>query len=396
MKQPAGILVGRELTRFLLLSIVVRLVRDTGVRMMYPFLPAYAAGLGVSLATMGVLLSLRSGMILLAPYFGHLSDRGGPRRPLLFGFGLLALGMTTLGWANGMAMATAAFLLLGLSDAINTPLMQAYVSEHAPAAMRGRALGIVEYAWAITGIVILPLVGWLIAAISWQTPFRLMGLAAVLALLLLAFVMPGDSPRSSHHQLTLRAQMGGIVRDRSAFAAVLVSGLVFVAVETIFVVWGAHLERRFGFNPAQIGGVAVIIGLAELGGSVLSSLIIDKTGKRRGTLGGVLAFILILALMPWLDRSLALVVAGLALASMCLEYTVVSSIPLLGQQRPASRASVFAMGVMVAAMTRGTTDVVATWLFENVAFLAAMGYALIALVLAAWLLWRRVEERAEV
>ncbi len=395
MKQPPGILVGRELTRFLLLAIIVRLVRDTGVRMMYPFLPAYAAGLGVTLTAMGVLLSLRNGAILLAPYFGHLSDRGGPRRLLVVGFGLLALGMTVMGWANGMAMAAAAFLLLGLSDAINTALMQAYVSEHAPVHMRGRALATVEYAWAITGIVLLPLVGWLITTSSWQTPFRLMGLAATLAVLLLAFVMPGDPPRSSHRHLTLRAQLGGIVRDRSAFAVVLVNGLVFIAVEAIFVVWGAHLERRFGFNPAQVGGIAVIIGLAELGGSVLSSLIIDKTGKRRGTLGGVLAFILVLALMPWLDRSLALVVAGLALASMCLEYTVVSSIPLLGQQRPGSRASVFAMGVMVAAMTRGTTDAVATWLFEHVAFLAAMGYALIALVLAAWLLWRRVEEREE-
>ncbi|MBX7236705.1 MAG: MFS transporter [Caldilineales bacterium] len=395
MKQPAGVLIGRELTKFLLLAILVRLVRDTGVRMMYPFLPAYAAGLGVTLTAMGVLLSLRNGAILLAPYFGHLSDRGGPRRLLLFGFGLLALGMTVMGWANGMVMAAAAFVLLGLSDAINTALMQAYVSDHSPVAMRGRALAIVEYAWAITGIALLPLVGWLIAAVSWQTPFRLMGLAAVAAMLLLAFAMPGDPPRSNRPHLTLRTQMAGIVRDRSAFAAVLASGLVFIAVETVFVVWGAHLERRFGFDPAQIGGVAVIIGLAELGGSVLSSLIIDKTGKRRGTTAGVLAFIFILALMPWLDRSLALVVTGLALASMCLEYTVVSSIPLLGQQRPGSRASVFAMGVMMAAMTRGATDAVATWLFENVAFLAAMGYALIALVGSAWLLWRRVEERAE-
>lgn len=395
MKHPVGILVGRDLTRFLLLAIVVRLVRDTGVRMMYPFLPVYAAGLGISLTAMGVLLALRNGMILLAPFFGHFSDRIGPRRPLLLGFGLLSVGMLTLGWAGGVMMAAVAFLFLGASDAINTPLMQAYVSEHAPATMRGRALAIVEYAWAITGIVILPVVGWLIAAISWQTPFRLVGVAAALAILLLAFVMPGDPPRRSHRHVTLRAQMGGIVRDRSAFAAVMVSGLVFIAVETVFVVWGAHLERRFGFDPAQIGFVAVIIGLAELGGSVIASLIIDKTGKRRGTLAGVLAFTLVLALMPWLDRSLATVVGGLALASLCLEYTVVSSIPLLGQQRPASRASVFALGVMVAAMMRGVTDATATWLFENVNFLAAMGYAVVALILTAWLLWRRVEERPE-
>lgn len=395
MRSATGILAGRALAHFLILAILVRLVRDTGVRMMYPYLPAYAAGLGISLTAMGSLLALRNGLILLAPLFGHLADRSGSRRYLLIGFVLLGTGMSLLGWGRGWVAATVAFLLLGAADAINTALMQAYVSEHVGPAVRGRALATVEYAWAITGIAVLPLVGWLLANVDEQAPFRLMALAAVGAWCLLAFVMPGDVPRAGRRPLSWRAQMGGIVRDRSALAAVLVSAFVFIAIESFFVVWGAHLVRRFGFHPGQVGFVALLIGLAELGGSVLSSLIIDRVGKRRGTLGGVLAFLLVLSLMPWFDRSLPTVILGLTLASLCLEYSIVSSIPLLGQQRPASRASVFALGVMAAALTRGISAPVALWLFEHIAFIAAIGYAVAALVVTAWLLWRYVEERPE-
>jgi predicted MFS family arabinose efflux permease len=395
MRSATGLLAGKALAHFLMLAILVRLVRDTGVRMMYPYLSVYAAGLGVSLTAMGSLLALRNGMLLLAPLFGHLADGRGPRRYLLIGFGLLGIGMSLLGWGHGLPAAAVAFLLLGASDAINTALMQAYVSEHVGPAVRGRALATVEYAWAITGIVVLPLVGWLLAHAGSQVPFRLMGVAAVGAWCLLVLVMPGDRPRPSRRPVGLRAQMAGILRDRSALAAVLVNALIFIAIESFFVVWGAHLARRFDFQPGQVGFVAVVIGLAELGGSVLSSLIIDRVGKRRGTLGGVLAFVLVLALMPWFDRSLPTLIVGLALASLCLEYSIVSTIPLLGQQRPASRASVFGLGVMAAALTRSISAPVAVWLFAHIAFIAAIGYAVVALLVALWLLWRHVEERAE-
>ncbi|MCX7851783.1 MAG: MFS transporter [Caldilineales bacterium] len=395
MRSAAGILNGKALAHFLGLAILVRLVRDTGVRMMYPYLSAYAVGLGVSLTTMGSLLALRNGLLLLAPLFGHLADRGGPRRYLLVGFLLLGAGMSLLGWGQGLTVALVAFLLLGVADAINTALMQAYVSEHVGPAVRGRALATVEYAWAITGIAVLPFMGWLLANVDAQAPFRLMGLAAVGAWCVLAFVMPGDPPRAVRRSLSLWAQMGSILRDRSALASVLVNAFVFIAVESFFVVWGAHLVRRFGFHPGQVGFVAVVIGLAELGGSVLSSVIIDRVGKRRGTLAGVLAFALVLALMPWFDRSLPMVVVGLALASLCLEYSVVSSIPLLGEKRTTSRASVFALGVMAAALTRSVSAPVAVWLFEHIAFIVAMGYAVAALLVALWLLWRHVEERPE-
>ncbi|MCO6449170.1 MAG: MFS transporter [Caldilineales bacterium] len=395
MKQR-GVLFGRALVKFLLLVILVRLVRDTSVRMMYPYLPVYARGLGITLAAMGTLLAFRTAMLIFAPYFGHLADHTGSRRWLIPGYFVLAVGLFTFSFANGVWAAALAFVLLGVSDALITPLMQAYVSDHSPPHRRGRSLVMVEYSWAITGIIIVPVVGWLITVGGWQAPFRVVGVLALLSLPVLYFLLPADEPRPHHRHISLSRQVGEIRRDRSALSTVLVYAAIFVATEVIFVIWGAHLDRDFHLDAAQIGQIAAIMGFAELGGSVISSLIIDRTGKRRALIGGMIVFIIVVALMPFFDRQLVTLVIGLALASLCIEYTVVTAIPLMGQQMPGSRATMFAMGALTSAISRSVTDSAATALFDNSGFLATMWLALVALLVGFWLLWRRVEERAEV
>lgn len=395
MKQPAGVLVGRALIRFLLLAIVIRLVRDTSLRMMYPFLPEYARGLGITLTTMGSLLMVRTGLVMLAPYFGNLADRHGPRPLLLVGIALQGIGLVSFSYANSLVAGLAAIIVLGFSDSLFHPLMQAYVGEHAPSARRGWALATVEYSWAITGIAILPIVGWLIAGYGWQIPFRLLSAGSLLSLAILAFLLPADTPRRQRIPVTLRTNATDILRDRSAAASLLANAAVFMAAETFFVVWGAHLERNFALGPRQIGQAAAIFGVAELGGSILASLIIDRVGKRRGVLAGVLFFLGVLLFLPWLNRSLPSLLVGLALVSISIEYSIVCTIPLLADQRPGSRATMLAMGAMAGASIRSITDTVAAWIFENGGFLITVAYAFAALLVAAWALWRWVEERSE-
>ena len=51
--KSSGWLVGRALVRFLILIILIRLVRDTSFRMLFPFLPVYARGFGITLTAAG-------------------------------------------------------------------------------------------------------------------------------------------------------------------------------------------------------------------------------------------------------------------------------------------------------------------------------------------------------
>ena len=62
-------------------------------------------------------------------------------------------------------------LLVGLGSFSFVPTLQAYLSNRLPYQQRARGLGILEYAWALSGIVGLYLVGQLLDMAGWQMPF---------------------------------------------------------------------------------------------------------------------------------------------------------------------------------------------------------------------------------
>lgn len=393
MKWQPGVQTGRYLIRFVLLLIMVRLVRDTSIRMMYPFLNEYARGLDVTLAAVGGLLMLRTAMVALAPFFGHRADRIGAKPLLIVGFALQGAGLLGFGFSSGLWTAAAAIFVLGISDAMTYPLMQAYISENAPMRQQGRALITVEYSWAITGIVILPIIGWLIGGMGWQAPFKILSIFSVLAIFVLAFMLPPSHPKPHHERISFTSQISAILGDRSALGAVLVSATIFIAAESYFVTWGAHLARDFHLSPERIGQVASGLGMMELLGSIIASLIIDRMGKRRGVMAGVIFFLFALVALIGLNRSLWATLIGMGLISIAIEYSIVSTIPLMAIQRPGNRATVLALGAMAGALTRSVSDPLATWLLEHHGYLSAMTYSFLALVVALALLWGWVQER---
>lgn len=391
--QRSGWLVGRALVRFLLLIILIRLVRDTSIRMLYPFLPEYARGFGITLTAAGLLMMVRTLLGVLAPFFGNKADRTGNRPMLMLAFALLGLGMLTFSFAQGLTTALIAMVLLGIADAMMLPILQSYVSEQSPPQLRGRSLVTVEYSWAISGIVMLPLVGWLISDGSWQTPFRLLSVASFMAVAVLWFFLPPDIRHRDEAQASFGLKIKTIISDRSALGSILTFAVVFIALESFFITWGAHLEINFGLNANQIGRVALVFGVAELMASVMASLIIDKVGKRRSVIAGIIAAAFALSLLPWLGQSLAVWVIVLSLVTVAFEFTLVSIIPLTSEQRPGSRATVLALGALAATFTRGLTDPTATWLLENSGFLSVMFVSFAALLMALFMVWRWVEER---
>lgn len=147
---------------------------DTGIQIFMPFLPVIAAGLGVDIITMGRLVSLRSATGLMAPLFGVMADRRGYRTVMRLGLMLNAVGFLLIGLSVNLPMAVVGMLLTGMGTFAFLPSIQAYVSARLPYAIRGRGLGILEYAWALSGIGGLFLAGLLIAATSWRVPFYLL------------------------------------------------------------------------------------------------------------------------------------------------------------------------------------------------------------------------------
>lgn len=370
----------------------MRLVVDTAVRMFYPFLPEISRGLGITLSQGGLLLALRSAMVFPSPLFGAWSDRHGPRSLLTVALLAQALGLWWLSTAQGLVAAVPPIVLLGLAASAFIPTLQAAVSAHVPFQRRGRVIGIIEFSWAITGLVILPIIGVMMVQNGWQAPLRLFALLS-----LVVAPLPSLLPRRRTQaplQRGFRQMAGAVWRTPSARAAIIVNGLIFVAAESFFVTYGAWLEQSFGMAPNQIGRVAALLGLAELTASGASSLFIDRLGKRRGVGLGLIAMTVTLALLPLLERSQALAVAGMAAFTLAFEWSIVSNISLLSEQAPLARGTVLSLAVMAGGATRTVSDYLAVALFEQGGMLATVLFGVAGAAAATFVLLRWVQERA--
>ena len=349
--------------RLIAVGLATRLLLDTGIQIFFPFLPVIAAGLGSNTIALGRLVSLRSAMGLVAPLFGALADRRGYRTVMRLGLLLAALGYLVIAISNNLWLAAVGMILAGLGTFAFVPAIQAYLSSRLPYARRARGLGILEYAWALAGIVGLFLAGMLIDAAGWRAPLFILSGGLFVAWLFYQ-ALPPARPEGSGSAVTAgTAPMARLARlstffnlganRRSAWSTIAAGGLIMFAAMHLFISFGAWLVAEYGLSPAGLGRVALILGVADLGGSGLVSLISDRAGKRRSvSLGAAVACVGFLCL-PLFNTDIVAAMIGLIWVRFAFEFTLVSNMTLLSEQVPAQRGKVLTLGA--AATLLGST-----------------------------------------
>ena len=359
MKQPGPSLTSR--VGYLLgLGILAKFFVDTSTQLFNPYLLIYAAGIGVTGIGMGRLVSLRNLSGLLAPVIGGLADRYGYRLMMRVNLLLVGMGLLLFAAGGGSPLIYLGMILWGAGQGGFAPNAHSYLSGRLPYERRSRYLGMLEYSWAIAGILGLFGIGLLIEAFGWRLPLYLLAGGLILSSLLMRTLPKVDhgleQPEGVAGDEEPDASPGGFVsriraffdlgpHARSAWGAVLVNLFNFFAVFHLMIVHGAYLELEYGLSPAKLGSVALILGLADWGGSILVSLAGDRIGKRRSLILASLGMILFFMLLPFLTWNFPVAVAGLILPRFFFEVATVSNFPLLSEQYPAGRGKVLAFGV---------------------------------------------------
>jgi predicted MFS family arabinose efflux permease len=377
----------------ILLGGSAKLLVDTTVQLYNPFLAVIAAGAGVSIVAMGRIVAARSVMGLVAPALGALADRIGYRAVMRGSLFLLGIAMIVAAFTGSVVVFAGAVVLTGIGQSGYTPNLHAYLSAKLPYEKRAKGLGVIEYSWALAGIVGLFLSGHLIEAYSWRAPFLVIGCAVVVMAVAFSLLprasTDGKRPAGPVAQTAPTAQTapaghappaervatgvgaaerenGGatspkrslIARARgffvlgnhagSAWAAIALSGLNMFAMIHVMIIHGGWLQAEYSLSPALLGTVALIFGLTDLTASVSVSLFVDRIGKRRSVTIGVVGMCVGFVVLPFLNLSLPLAVLSIALPRICFEFAVVSNFPLLSEQAPHARGKVMSLGITAA------------------------------------------------
>jgi DHA1 family inner membrane transport protein len=243
--------------------------------------------------------------------------------------------------------------LMGLGKSLYDPALQSYIGERVSYQRRGLAIGVVEFSWAGSALVGIPLVGLLIARLGWRLPFIVLGGLALLGVVVLAYLIPRDDRRSldAKRTLGLREAWGRLSRERAALGALGFSLLIAAANDNLFVTYGAWLESSFDLSVLALGAATTVIGLAELLGEGLTATFADRLGLKQALLTGLVLTALSFILLPFMGRTLPLALVGLFVTFITFEFTVVTGISLFTEVLPGARATM--MSSNIAAMSVG-------------------------------------------
>ncbi|MCP4419254.1 MAG: MFS transporter [Chloroflexi bacterium] len=339
---------------------LLRLLIDTSGQLFYPFVPIFAAGLGVSAVVIGRLISLQSLLGIFAPIFGNLADHYGYRPFMQLGLGSVGVGMIVFASSETVAMAALGSLILGFGFSLFTPNLLAYLSANLPADRRARGMGAVELAWGLSGFIGIASLGIAIARWGWRPP--LIGLGIVL---LMASFVPAFFPKTAHtnRDPDIATQKGALSiwhrvkqfldlgdNRAAAWAAILGTSLTLFAASHLISSYGQWLFVAYGLESAELGRIAGILGLGGFAAIVLISTTGDRFGVLMGAKIGAFASTFTYLLLPLLDRSVNWLVGGLFIVYFFYQFAMVNAIILTSAQIPAQRGKMMTLGAALGTM----------------------------------------------
>jgi DHA1 family multidrug resistance protein-like MFS transporter len=273
-----------------------------GFGVVIPIIPFYMENLGAGGTELGLLVASYAVMrLIFAPIWGSFSDRVG-RKPIMmigiFGYGLT---MVLFGLATQLWMLFAARIISGILSSATSPTTMAYIGDSTSEEDRGGGMGILGAAVGL-GTIFGPALGGLLAGESLSTPFFIAGAMSILALILIAILLPESLPKEERQPMTKRIPIPEVRTWWQALSSPIGILLVLAFILTcglmiFYGIFGLYALEKFGYGPEEVGIVFMVVGLVS---AVTQGLITGPITKRWGEspvikigmLGSAIAFAL--------------------------------------------------------------------------------------------------------
>ena len=374
-----------EIRRALVATFIARSAANGALRVVYPFLPVIARGLGVSPAALSSLIALRNLGGLATPVVARLAERRGRRWMMLVAMVAVTLGCTLTASSSVFILAGIGIVVVGFALPAFAIPMQAWFGDRVPYSERGRVFGITELTWSVGLLAVVPISGFLIERTSWRAPFILVAVASAIGTVAVTQGIGSDRPQERiPRSLKLTPP-----RVRILATAMLVS----IAAEIPFIVYGQWLEGSFGLSVAGIGTFTIAVVIAELLGEGLVTVYADRWGLRRMFLGGLLVSGLAYLALSLTGSALVLATIVVVVWIASFEVTIVAAIPFASEMATEARERLLSLFTVMIATGRAVGALIAQPLFTT-GGIGLVGVVSAVCVGVAALLLLGVEEHA--
>jgi len=276
-----------------------------GFGIVIPFLPMYAARLGIGAGAIGLLLSAYSmAQFIFAPLLGRLSDRIGRRPIIMLGLFGSSLSYVIYAFTNSFAGLLASRAVHG-ACAATISTAQAYVADTTEESKRAQAMGMIGAAFGL-GFVLGPAVGGVLGAVSLRTPV-LFAAALTFANLIFAAVRLPESlaPREAARDTERGARAGFrssfslprlLGRHRARGLLFAIAFLITLAIAELEATFALTVPAVYGYAAAGVGGLLAFAGLVQaLAQGYLVGKLVPRTGEAALVTAGAAALALGLA-----------------------------------------------------------------------------------------------------
>jgi DHA1 family bicyclomycin/chloramphenicol resistance-like MFS transporter len=281
-------------------AIVLGLLAAVGpfaIDMYLPALPTIAEDLGASTAaTQMTLTAFFVGFGLSQLAYGPVTDMLGRKPPLYFGLGLFLLGSIVCGLAQSIEWLIAFRLIQGIGAASVMVVPRAVIRDLHTGVEATRLMSTVMLVLSVSPI-LAPVTGSaLIVPFGWRAVFAAVMIVSVLALALVAFVLPETWPKERRVKSEIASVLSGygyLLRHPRFLGLTFIGGLGMASFFSFLASSSFIYIDHFGLTPTEFSLAFSVNAIGFIGASQFSATLGMRFGIARVVSAAVAAYALL-------------------------------------------------------------------------------------------------------
>ena len=263
-----------------------------------------ALGLSAFLTSLAISMA-RAENTVLAPIVGYFIDKYGPRGPIFVGMALMGLGLICFGlFANNLFMFIVTWtFMVSLGANIGGFAPNWATINNWFIRKKGKAMGIGMASQSTGGVILAPMLAFIISRWGWETGAIVTGIAVFLLVIPVSQIIrtrpqdmgllpDNDKPESieqdgddsfggGNNPLTSNFSIGQAWRTRTFWVLMAALGLRQMGQAGMTLHMSPMLQDRYGFGAIEAGGLISVLAVMGVIGALVAGVTGDRYSRRR-------------------------------------------------------------------------------------------------------------------